>query len=79
MDKGYDSNRVHAECESRGVHPIIPLKGERGKQIVMPIIEAAKPRAMTLSSSGATNSDSCRRAVSTCHASGSPVTVQTAI
>jgi hypothetical protein len=22
-----------------GVHPIIPLKGERGKQIVMPIIE----------------------------------------
>jgi len=39
MDKGYDANRVHAECEQRGVHPIIPLKGERGKQIVMPIIE----------------------------------------
>ena len=41
MDKGYDSNRCHAECEARGVHPIIPLKGERGNQIVMPIIEAA--------------------------------------
>lgn len=40
MDKGYDSNRCHAECETRGVHPIIPLKGERGKQIVLPIIEA---------------------------------------
>jgi IS5 family transposase len=41
MDKGYDSNRVHAECEERGVHPIIPLKGERGRLIVMPIIESA--------------------------------------
>jgi hypothetical protein len=41
MDKGYDSNRVHAECVERGVHPIIPLKGERGRQIVMPIIEGA--------------------------------------
>ena len=41
MDKGYDSNRCHAECEARGVHPVVPLKGERGKQIVMPIIEAA--------------------------------------
>lgn len=41
MDKGYDANRVHAECEARAVHPIIPLKGERGNQIVMPIIEAA--------------------------------------
>jgi hypothetical protein len=40
-DKGYDCNRVHAECEARGVHPIIPLKGERGRQIVMPIIEGA--------------------------------------
>jgi IS5 family transposase len=39
-DKSYDSNRCHSECEERGVHPIIPLKGERGKQIVMPIIEA---------------------------------------
>ena len=41
MDKGYDANRVHAECEARGVHPVIPIKGERGKQIVMPIIESA--------------------------------------
>lgn len=41
MDRGYDSNRCHAECMERGVYPVIPLKGERGKQIVMPIIEAA--------------------------------------
>jgi hypothetical protein len=41
MDEGYDANRVHAECVERGVHPVIPIKGERGKQIVMPIIEAA--------------------------------------
>jgi len=41
MDKGYDSNRVHSECEQRGVHPVIPIKGERGNQIVMPIIEGA--------------------------------------
>jgi transposase len=41
MDRGYDSNRCHAECVERGVDPIIPLKGERGEQIVMPIIEAA--------------------------------------
>jgi hypothetical protein len=41
MDRGYDSNRCHAECVERGVDPVIPLKGERGKQIVMPIIEGA--------------------------------------
>jgi hypothetical protein len=26
MDKGYDAERVHAECETRGCHPVIPLK-----------------------------------------------------
>src|SRR5205807_1388545 len=41
MDKAYDSNRVHAECAERGVHPVIPIKGERGRQIVLPIIEGA--------------------------------------
>lgn len=41
LDKGYDSNRVHAECEERGVHPVIPIKGEKANPIVMPIIEAA--------------------------------------
>jgi hypothetical protein len=40
-DKAYDSDRCHRECEERGVHPVIPLKGERGRQIVMPIIEGA--------------------------------------
>ncbi len=39
LDKGYDSNRVHAECAERDVLPVIPIKGERASQIVMPIIE----------------------------------------
>ena len=37
MDKGYDVERVHAECEARGVHPVIPMKGMKGKQVVLPI------------------------------------------
>lgn len=37
MDKGYDHNRVYAECEERGVEPVIPLRGARGKQVAMPI------------------------------------------
>ena len=41
LDKGYDSNRVHAECADRDVLPVIPIKGERASQIVMPIIEGA--------------------------------------
>jgi hypothetical protein len=41
LDKGYDSNRVHAECAERDVLPVIPIKGERASQIVMPIIESA--------------------------------------
>jgi hypothetical protein len=41
LDKGYDSNRVHAECAERYVLPVIPIKGERASQIVMPIIEGA--------------------------------------
>jgi hypothetical protein len=39
MDKGYDSNRVHAECAERDVLPVIPIKGEKASQVVMPIIE----------------------------------------
>jgi IS5 family transposase len=41
MDKGYDSDRCHAECETRGVHPVIPLKGVKGRQIVLPTCERA--------------------------------------
>ncbi|MGH3071006.1 MAG: transposase [Gaiellaceae bacterium] len=41
LDKGYDSNRVHAECAERDVLPVIPIKGEKAAQIVMPIIEGA--------------------------------------
>lgn len=40
-DKAYDSNRVHAECMERDCLPVIPLKGEKGPQVVMPIIEGA--------------------------------------
>ena len=36
-DKGYDVERIHAECEARGAHPVIPMKGTKGKQIVLPI------------------------------------------
>lgn len=37
MDKGYDNTRVYGECESRGVSPVIPLRGVKGKQTVIPI------------------------------------------
>lgn len=37
MDKGYDSVRVHRECEERGVDPVIPMKGAKGKQTVLPV------------------------------------------
>jgi IS5 family transposase len=36
-DKGYDNSRVHAECAERDCDPIIPLKGLKGKQPVLPI------------------------------------------
>jgi hypothetical protein len=37
MDKGYDNARVYAECEERGCDPVIPLRGVRGQQPVLPI------------------------------------------
>ncbi len=37
MDKGYDNARVYAECEARDVLPVIPLRGVKGKQPVMPL------------------------------------------
>jgi hypothetical protein len=37
MDKAYDNTRVYAECEHRGVAPVIPLRGAKGKQMVVPI------------------------------------------
>lgn len=36
-DKGYDHERVHEECEARGAHPIIPLRGPLAKQVVIPL------------------------------------------
>jgi IS5 family transposase len=36
-DKGYDHPRVYAECEERGCDPIIPLRGTKGKQPVLPL------------------------------------------
>src|SRR5438874_3259880 len=34
MDKGYDIERVHVACEARGCHPVVPMKGTKGKQVV---------------------------------------------
>jgi IS5 family transposase len=37
MDKGYDHVRVYAECEERGVEPIIPLRGAKKNQVALPL------------------------------------------
>ena len=37
MDKGYDNNRVYAECEERGVEPVIPLRGAKKNQPALPL------------------------------------------
>ena len=29
MDRGYDNNRVYAECHERGIAPVIPLRKGR--------------------------------------------------
>jgi hypothetical protein len=36
LDKGYDNARVHAECETRGVHPVIPLRGGSRQLALIP-------------------------------------------
>ena len=38
MDKGYDNTRVYAECEARDVLPVVPLRGVKGKQTVIPLV-----------------------------------------
>jgi transposase len=36
MDKGYDNGRVHAECENRGCHPVVPLRSNsRADQLAL--------------------------------------------
>lgn len=42
MDKGYDVERVHTECEARGCHPVVPMKGTKGKQVVLPIATGSR-------------------------------------
>jgi hypothetical protein len=37
MDKGYDVSRVYAECEARGIDPVVPLRGAKAKQPVLPV------------------------------------------
>jgi hypothetical protein len=37
MDKGYDAARVYAECEARGVEPVIPIRGAKANQQVLPV------------------------------------------
>ena len=29
MDRGYDNNRVYADCHERGISPVIPLRKGR--------------------------------------------------
>ncbi|MEI8104257.1 MAG: transposase [Actinomycetes bacterium] len=38
LDKGYDSNRLHEECEARGVAPVIPIKGAKDT-IIWPVTD----------------------------------------
>jgi len=37
MDKGYDNNRVYAECEERGCEPVIPIRGAKANQPALPL------------------------------------------
>src|SRR5215213_5260835 len=37
MDKGYDNNRVYAECEERDCEPVIPLRGAKANQPALPL------------------------------------------
>lgn len=37
MDKGYDIERVHAECETRGCAPVVPLRRYKSRQTVLPV------------------------------------------
>jgi hypothetical protein len=36
-DKGYDNARVYAECEQRGVARVIPIRGAKANQPVLPV------------------------------------------
>jgi hypothetical protein len=37
MDKGYDNARIYAECEARGVEPVIPIRRAKANQPVLPV------------------------------------------
>ena len=37
MDRGYDHNRVYAECEEHGVEPVIPLRRSKSNQPALPL------------------------------------------
>jgi hypothetical protein len=37
MDKGYDSNRVHDECEERGCDPVIPIRSRKLYEPALPL------------------------------------------
>jgi hypothetical protein len=37
MDKGYDVTRIYDECEARGVEPVIPIRGAKANQPVLPV------------------------------------------
>jgi hypothetical protein len=37
LDKGYDVTRIYGEIEERGIEPVIPIRGAKGKQTVLPV------------------------------------------
>ena len=37
MDKGYDVSRIYDECEARGIDPVIPIRGAKANQPVLPV------------------------------------------
>jgi hypothetical protein len=41
-DKAYDNNRIYAECEERDCAAIIPLRGVKAEQPVLPVIEPGR-------------------------------------
>jgi hypothetical protein len=41
-DKGYDNNRIYAECEERDCAAIIPLRGVKAEQPILPVVEPGR-------------------------------------
>jgi hypothetical protein len=55
-DKGYDHPRVYAECEERACEPVIPLRGAKSRQAVMPLSADGCSRASLATRNGSATS-----------------------